>query len=106
MENQISTYGMQCPVIFGVDCIENLAGEVKKMGCSNAFVVYDQGVKATGIGDRVLKILEDGGVKATGFDGISAEPIAHVVDEASAAARAAGADIVIGVGGGSPFGYR
>ena len=53
---------MICPVLFGVDSIECLPDEIKKMGAASAFVVYDQGVKATGIGDRVMKILADGGI--------------------------------------------
>ena len=103
MDNKLCNYQIQCPVIFGVDAVETLAGEVKKMGKSKAFVVYDQGVKATGIGDRVMQILADGGVEAKSFDNIAGEPIAHIVNEAGEQAREFGAEVVIGVGGGAPL---
>lgn len=100
MENKISTYTIQCPVTFGVDAIETLGQDVQMFGAKKVFVLYDKGVEACGISDRVLKILADVGVEAQGYNDLQGEPIAAQVDKAGEAAKAFGADLIIGVGGG------
>ena len=49
----------------------------------------------------MLASLADGGLETVVFDGVRADPPAAVVDEAVALARAEGAELVVGLGGGS-----
>lgn len=100
MENKISTYTIQCPVTFGVDAVETLGQDVQMFGAKKVFVLYDKGVETCGISDRVLNILKEVGVEAKGYSDLQGEPIAANVDKAGDAAKAFGADLVIGVGGG------
>lgn len=64
-------------------------------------LVTDQGVRRAGLLDPVLASLEDSGFTVTIFDAVVADPPESVVHACAAAARAAGAEIVVGLGGGS-----
>lgn len=64
-------------------------------------LVTDQGVRRAGLLDPVLASLEDASFTVTIFDGVVADPPESVVHACADAARAAGAEIVLGLGGGS-----
>ncbi|MFP5481334.1 MAG: iron-containing alcohol dehydrogenase [Alphaproteobacteria bacterium] len=66
-----------------------------------AFIVTDPGLTRLGYDRRAVEALEAAGLTATVFDRVAADPPYVVVREAVAAARDAGADLVIGLGGGS-----
>lgn len=96
----ISTYSQICGVVFGPGAIEKTAEKVKEQG-NKALCICGKSVKAAGIADRVLKILKDGGVEAVLYDGVKADPSDQIVDEAAESGRKYGADVVVGIGGGS-----
>lgn len=64
-------------------------------------VVYDRGVKAAGIAERVMEQVEKAGVKAVVFDGVIPNPTNEVVEEAAAIAKEAEVDGFVAAGGGS-----
>jgi alcohol dehydrogenase class IV len=64
-------------------------------------LVTDRGVRGAGLLDPVLPNLAAAGFAVSVFDGVVADPPEAVVHACAAAARASGADIVIGLGGGS-----
>ena len=97
----ISTYMQQCPVLFGPGAVNLIAEKVKGFGGTKAFCIYDQGVKATGIADRILKLLNDAGIETVAFDGVLPDAPDYLVNEVGQQARDANVDIVIGIGGGS-----
>jgi alcohol dehydrogenase class IV len=66
-----------------------------------ATMVTDQGVRAAGLLDPVLASLAAAGFATGVFDGVVADPPEGVVNACVDQARAFGADIVIGLGGGS-----
>ena len=101
--DKISTYAQQCPVNFGVNAISTIGAEMEKSGAQKLFVVYDQGVKASGLADKVLAVLNEQKIEYVTYDDIRAEPVEDVVDQAYEAAREAGCDSVMGLGGGSPM---
>ena len=100
MENRLGYYTMHCPVTFGVDAVEVLKQDVQTFGAKKVFVLYDKGVEASGIADRVMNILKEAGVEAVGYSDLHGEPIAAQVDKAGESARKSGADLILGVGGG------
>lgn len=100
---KISNYTQQCPVNFGVNAITTIGAEMQKAGASKLFVVYDQGVKVSGLADKVLNVLKEQNIEYIAYDDISAEPVEDVVDRAYETAKAAGCDSVMGLGGGSPM---
>lgn len=65
------------------------------------FFVTDSGVRALGLMDSAVAALEEAGLSVAVFDQVVADPPEAVVLAAEDAARAFGAEVVIGFGGGS-----
>ena len=70
-------------------------------GRRHAFVVTDAGLVRAGLIDAPVAALRKAGLRVTVHDKVEADPPEHVVLAAVDAARVAGADCVIGLGGGS-----
>ena len=68
---------------------------------SKVLVVTDAGIGKAGILKRVIAGLESAGLDHALFDGVVADPPEAVVHAARDAARSCGAELVIGLGGGS-----
>lgn len=66
-----------------------------------ALLVTDPGFLATGLVDAPSRSLEAANVAVAVFSGVVADPPENVVLAAVAAARAAGAELIVGIGGGS-----
>ena len=89
-------------VIAGRDLLGSTGFEFAKEGAGRVFVVTDEGVRGTGLVERVEAGLRDGGLEVAGvFDSVPQDSSTDVVDRCAAAAREAGADSFLAVGGGS-----
>jgi alcohol dehydrogenase class IV len=89
-------------VIAGRDLLASTGFELSKEGAHRVFVVTDQTIRGTGLVDRVIAGVEDGGVEVAGvFDEVPQDSSTDVCDACAEAARAAGADSFLAVGGGS-----
>ena len=86
---------------FGSGVLAELATLARDLAGTRVLVVTDAGMMATGIVERALDILREGGVSPTLYAEVQADPPEAVVMAAAAAARDAGAGGVIGLGGGS-----
>jgi len=73
----------------------------QSFGAQHVFFVTDRGVLDAGIATGPLAALRRADIQATVFSDVQADPPEAVVLQAAEAARAAGADMVIGFGGGS-----
>ena len=71
------------------------------MAATSALIITDDGMVATGLVDRLTDALTASGLAHPLFTDVVADPPEDVVHAATAAARNAGADLVIGFGGGS-----
>lgn len=71
------------------------------LSVSRAFVITDPGIVACGFAVQALAALAAAGIVGEIFDKVQADPPIGVVEAAVEAARAFGADGVIGLGGGS-----
>ena len=100
---KLCNYTQQCPVTFGVGSIVTVKDAMGMLGAKKLFVVYDQGVKMSGLAEKVTKSLDEQGVDYITYDDITAEPVEDVVDKAYEVAKEAGCDGVLGLGGGSPM---
>lgn len=78
-----------------------LATHVRAMGCTSVLVVTDAGVIAARLLDAVLAGFEGTGIAVTVFSQVQADPPESVILAAVEAAKACGADCVLGLGGGS-----
>jgi alcohol dehydrogenase class IV len=89
-------------VVAGVGLIESTGFELSKEGAKRPLVVTDEVLRATGLVDRVVAGLEDGGLAAAAiFDAVPQDSDTSVVVACAEAAKEAGADGFLAVGGGS-----
>jgi alcohol dehydrogenase class IV len=89
-------------VIAGRDLLGSTGFEFKKEGAERVFIVTDEGVRGTGLVERVESGLAEGGLEPAGvFDAVPQDSSTDVVDRCAAAAKEAGADSFLAVGGGS-----
>ncbi len=88
-------------IIFKVGAAEGIADEAQSLGGTKALVVSEKGVIAAGIVEPILKGLADAGLEPRLFDGFSPNPKDYECLEGLKVAQDHGADILIGIGGGS-----
>ncbi|MCB8878604.1 iron-containing alcohol dehydrogenase [Acidisoma cellulosilytica] len=72
-----------------------------RFAARRVMVVTDMGVRRAGLADPVLTSLTEAGFTVTVFDGVVADPPEAIVHDCAEQARAAKAEIVVGLGGGS-----
>jgi alcohol dehydrogenase class IV len=101
MQSTQSIWSSPNPILFGRGASDRTGEHLKRSGCRKALVVYDAGVKAAGIADRILDNIRAAGIETVCFDGVLPDPPDLSVEQAGALGVAEGADCVVGVGGGS-----
>jgi alcohol dehydrogenase class IV len=102
MGDKFFQYTQICPVSFGPGATAELADKVKQFGATKVALIFDGGVKASGMADRVLKLLEDAGLTVAIFDDVKADPTDESVETIyQTVAKDAGSELVVGLGGGS-----
>lgn len=103
MTTSIATYLWPGPTRFGYGAVELTGQEAQRLGATHAFILTDPGVAAAGLAEPVAASLAAAGVAHTVYTHCPPNPDVESVDTAAAAFRAVGADLVIGLGGGSPM---
>jgi alcohol dehydrogenase class IV len=89
-------------VIVGRDLLESTGFEFKKEGARRVFLVTDAVIRATGLVEKVEAGILDGGLELAGvFDEVPQDSSTEVCDRCAAAAKGAGADSFLALGGGS-----
>ena len=101
MDNVRPEFSIPAPVVFGRGAVATVGDRVRELGCKKALVLCDKGVEACGIAGKITDSLAAAGIDAVVWNGVQVDPPDSSVDEAGAFAVAAGADCLIGVGGGS-----
>ena len=89
-------------VIAGRELLGSTGFELQKEGAHRVFLVTDRVIRETGLVERVEAGIADGGLEVVGvFDDVPQDSSTHVVERCAAAAKEAGADSFLAVGGGS-----
>ena len=89
-------------VVSGRGLLEGTGFELMKEGAARVLVVTDEVIRSTGLVDRVIAGIEDGGLEVAGvFDGVPQDSSTAVVARCAEAAKEAGADSFLALGGGS-----
>ena len=88
-------------LVFGAGTIGRVGQIAREFGGKRVLVVTDAGIVKSGHAGKVMGLIEAAGLEAVCFDRVRENPDTVVVDECVAAARAAEADLLIGLGGGS-----
>ncbi len=88
-------------LVFGAGTIGRVGQIARELGGKRVLVVTDAGIVKSGHAGKVMGLIEAAGLEAVCFDRVRENPDTTVVGECVAAARAAAADLLIGLGGGS-----
>ncbi|KAB8142140.1 iron-containing alcohol dehydrogenase [Chloroflexia bacterium SDU3-3] len=90
-------------VLYRQGLVDELGHEIAQRGARRVFIVSDAGLQRSGLLDRVVRGI-GGSAEVVGiFCDVPANSSVAAVERAAAAARQAQADIVVGLGGGSPL---
>ena len=99
------TYCNPTKLYFGKDALDGLNEELPKYG-KNVLLVYGGGsIKKNGVYDKVIKILKDNDKNVFEDAGGMPNPTSEKLNEGLARAKAAEADLILAVGGGSVCDY-
>ncbi|HTU02082.1 MAG TPA: iron-containing alcohol dehydrogenase [Candidatus Sulfotelmatobacter sp.] len=101
MSSKPVTFRIPTQITLGTGTAETIGTEAKRLGARHAFLLVDPVLHKAGVADQLLKALDKEGVRVTTYTEIEMEPSVQGVAKAVAAARAAGGDLVVGLGGGS-----
>ena len=86
---------------FGKGAREELPGEIRKRGFKKVLVVTDKTLVQCGVSAKVTEVLEKAGISYEVYSDIKPNPTIKNVLDGVDACKAAGADVIVAVGGGS-----
>lgn len=86
---------------YGAGCRSVIADEVRKRGFSKALLVTDKDLIRFGVAEKIEEVLRNAGIPYEIFSDLKANPTITNVKDGVAAFKAAGADFIIALGGGS-----
>ena len=89
------------PILFGKGVSKRVGEELQHFGCKKVIVVFDKGVQAAGIIDKILGYIHEADIETVLYDGVQPDPPDWSVEEAAEIGRAENVDGVVAVGGGS-----
>ncbi len=93
--------GSRVRVVFGAGRLSELGRLAREEGGRRVLLVTDPNIRAAGHVERALASLRAAGLDVFVFDGVAENPTTVHVDAGVVAARAHGADFIVGLGGGS-----
>ena len=85
----------------GSGALEKIVPEAEKLGVKKALIITDPGVHKAGVSGKVKTVLESGGIETEIFSSVVPEPPFEIADECADVAGKFGADLLVGLGGGS-----
>ena len=88
-------------IVFGNGSVDGVGEVARGLGGKHALLVTDPGILAAGHAKRVEATLLGAGLKVTLFADVRENPTTECVDRCVEQARAAGIDLIVGLGGGS-----
>jgi len=99
--SRVFNYGLYTEIVFGLEAVKQLPEYINKLNGTKVFVISDRGIEEAGILDQVLEPLRTDDVTFAVFTDVDREPDVKTIEQCTAKAKEFGADLVIGVGGGS-----
>ncbi len=86
---------------FGAGAIREIVPEVRGRGAKKVLVVTDSALMKAQVATKVTQVLDEAGVAYEVYDKIKPNPTIENVQEGVAACKAAGAELIVAIGGGS-----
>ncbi|HPE44683.1 MAG: iron-containing alcohol dehydrogenase [Deltaproteobacteria bacterium] len=90
-------------IIMGPGSVKTIGAEVKTLGISRVLIVTDKGVIAAGLMKPIEESLKASKVKYAVFDKVEPDPRYEIVADCVETARQSKAQMLVGLGGGSPM---
>ena len=88
-------------IVKGLGALSNVANELYQLNATRVLVITDKGLVASGIVEKLEKILDGMSLSYVLFDGVEADPGYEIIYQTTRIAEENGIDVVIGIGGGS-----
>ncbi|MFC1532609.1 iron-containing alcohol dehydrogenase [Thermodesulfobacteriota bacterium] len=89
------------PALVGENASLRAGLRLKDLGCNKAFIIYDKGIKAARLPDKIVENIEKLGIKTIHYDGVLPDPPDYMVEEAAEIGRKEAVDAIVAIGGGS-----
>jgi alcohol dehydrogenase class IV len=90
-------------ILMGPGTLAQTAAEVHRLKARNVLIVTDKGLIAAGLASRLEAVLTGAGIAWSRFDAVEPDPRFEIAVQAAEMAKKEKADLVIGLGGGSPL---
>ncbi|WP_319777281.1 iron-containing alcohol dehydrogenase [Maridesulfovibrio sp.] len=90
-------------VIFGNGSITYLASCAQRLGAKRVLLVSDKGLESSGWVKIIINLLNAANLDCIYFDGLTSNPRADQIQQGAKLYRDNKADVIIGLGGGSPI---
>lgn len=90
-------------IIFGHGSMEYTGSYALQLGAKKVFLVSDPGLERSGWVGKLIEVIEASALKWVYYSNVSSNPRDHEVHLGADLYKAEGADVVIGLGGGSPL---
>jgi alcohol dehydrogenase class IV len=90
-------------IVMGPGAVKTIGDEVKKRGIGKVLIVTDKGVIGAGLPKPVESSLKEAGIEYAIFDGVEPDPRYEIVADCVAMVEAEKAELLVGLGGGSPI---
>jgi alcohol dehydrogenase class IV len=101
--NDFFEFSLRPRIMYRAGLAREIANEIQGFGSQRPFIVADRGVAAAGLLDAVRGGLVEHVEVCGVFTDVPANSSVAAVEQGAALARAAGADLLIAIGGGSPI---
>lgn len=101
--NGITLFRTTPRIVMGPGALTQLADEVSALKAKKVLIVTDKGLIAAGLIEQATDILQKARIQHAVFDGVEADPRYEIVTDCVKAVHREKADLVIGIGGGSPI---
>ena len=96
-----NTLNLPSTIAFGAGTSRELSTHVRRLGKRHAFIVTDAFFAGNGLADEFASLLRQNNIGASIFSGVQPDPTDANVRAGLQAYRDSGADVVVGIGGGS-----
>jgi alcohol dehydrogenase len=96
-----STFKTLVPVMMGSGNSLRTGITLAQRGYKKAFVVFDKGMKDSGIAPAIIENINNAGIETVAYDNVLPDAPDYTVEEGAEIARNAACDVIVGIGGGS-----
>ena len=97
----VSVFQSTPRIVMGIGASEKISDEIKRLSGKSVMIVTDPGLVKAGICDNIASSLVNAGLEVHRFDDVEPDPPFEIASKASQAVKDSGADIILGLGGGS-----